>query len=162
MNAAEPDPSAITAVKRFFFALTVQDGPALWEELSEEGRAYVLNVAVRQGMDFELHSRLRQGSSSDEELTGYLENLVWGIRRDLDGIDLSHLSYEAETTDSGAVLVKFMVPLGLTLPRARNTVDSGPTESPQLDPRAVIPAGSAVLVRERGRWRITRLIPRPG
>lgn len=152
----DPATSAVQTVKRFFFAVTIGDGEAVWDELSERGRAYVLNVALQQGMDFELGSQLRQGSATSEAVGAYLDNLVHGIRRDLDGIDLSNLSYDTEAADGGRVRVRFVVPLGLTL-RKRS---DGAAMTP--DPRASIPAGSAVVAPEVGRWRIDRLVPRPG
>lgn len=157
VDRSRVDPAAIAAVKRFFFAVTIGDGEAVWDELGEQARAYVLNLAVRQGMDFELGSRLRHGQASPEEQAEYLANLVRGLQRDTEGIDLASLAYEAEVVEGGPtpadrVRVRYAVPLGLTLPARPRTPDG----------QATIPAGSVIVAREQGHWRIERLIPRPG
>lgn len=152
-----PDPSAVAVAKRFFFAVTIGDGEAVWEELGDDARAYVVNVAVQQGMDFELGSRLRLGTAGQEERAAYLGNLVWGLQHDLDGIDLADLVYEAEEIsggplEGGRVRVRYAVPLGLVSPGSRSG-DAAPAHT--------IPAGSVIVVRETGRWCVERLIPRP-
>ncbi len=152
MTTDEP----VGALKRLFFGVATSDGEAVWEELSSTARAYVLNVAVQQGMDFELGSRLRRETASDAEFAAYLENLAWGLARDLDGIELSHLDYEADPEADGRVRVRYLVPLDLAItPRG----GEGPASRPRA---AAIPAGSAILVAEDGRWRVERLVPRPG
>jgi hypothetical protein len=144
------DPGAVAVVKRFFFAVSIGDGEALWEELGEQARAYVLNVAVQQGMDFELGSRLRLGTAEPTEWEDYLANLVWGVQRDTDGIDLANLAYEGEAIENGQVRVRYAVPLGLVLPGG---TAGGTTPT--------IPAGSVITEQENGRWRVQRLVPRP-
>ncbi|CAN5397020.1 hypothetical protein BH23ACT9_BH23ACT9_15590 [soil metagenome] len=145
------DPGSVAVVKRFFFAVSIADGEALWEELGEQARAYVLNVAVQQGMDFELGSRLRLGTATQTEWDDYLANLVWGVQRDTDGIDLANLAYEGEALDDGQVRVRYGVPLGLVLPGGAAEGTRPPT----------IPAGSAITGQESGHWRVQRLVPRP-
>lgn len=151
------DPAAVAVVKRFFFAVAIGDGEAVWDELGEHARAYVLNVAVQQGMDFEFGSRLRLGEATPEERAEYLANLVWGLQRDTEGIDLAALTYDAEVIEGGPtpgdrVRVRYAVPLGLRL-SSRSATSAAPP--------AAIPAGSVIVIRELGRWWVERLIPHP-
>jgi hypothetical protein len=139
--------AALAAAEAFFAALVQRDGQALWDVLSETSRAFVLNIAVERGMDFELASRLRDGAAGDEERTTYQDELLEGILRDLRTVDLSRLAFEsaAEPHAPMQVRVRFMVSLG----------EAG-------DHLAAVPAGSLLLTLEEGTWKVERLIPRPG
>lgn len=163
----DAEDAATRTIKRFFFAVSIGDGPAVWEELSQRARAFVLNLAVQQGMDFDLGSRLRSGTATTAEVEEYQSNLTWGIQRDLEGLDLANLVYEAspeeagpggtEPSGGGQLRVRYAVPLGLTLPAGRRSDDGlGTPDTP------AIPAGSVLLSMEVGAWRVDRLIPRPG
>lgn len=147
--------AAISALKRLFFAITVDDGPAVWAAFSDQAKAYVLNLAIQQGMDFELASRLRSGFSSPEESEAYLGNLLLGLQHDLAGLDLSKLAYSVEDDHGGRYKVRYQIPLDLRL--GPNPGGGAPSA---LLP--AIPAGSAVMVHQDHGWRLDRLIPRPG
>lgn len=133
--------------REFFSAVAEDDGRRLWDLLSEDARAYVLNIAIESGMDFDQGSRLRQGTASDEEWDEYLEALVGGIRVDLRGVDLDRLTFELEREPE--------VPREV---RVHYLVEVGAGE----DAGHRIPAGSLRMVRDGGRWRVLRLVPKPG
>lgn len=141
---------ATSAVKRLFFAVATEDGEAVWEALSADAQAYVVNIAVRQGMDVDLAGRLREGSAGASERREYLDNLTRGIAHDLGGVDPTQLSYTAEEADRGRVRVRYEVRLGLVL------------RSEEGEEHVAIPAGSALVIKQSGRWLVDRLVPRPG
>lgn len=133
--------------REFFAAVSDGDGRRLWELLSEDARAYVLNIAIEGGMDFDRGSRLRQGTASEEEWDEYLTALVGGIQRDLRGVDLERLTFELrrEPEVPSVIRVHYLVEVG-----------SGDGSGHR------IPAGSLRMVREGGAWRVLRLVPKPG
>lgn len=143
----DEDAAAIrVAADRFFDAVRRRDGDALWEAFSEGARAFVLNKAMEQGLDFDLATGLRDGTASEEERARYLANLVEGIRTDLRGVDLDNLTYElSREPESDQVRVRYLV-----------EVAAGP------DGGHRIPAGSLLVVAEEEGWRVHRVIPRPG
>lgn len=142
----DDDAAAIEkAVDRFFEAVANADGDALWEVFSDDARAFVLNLAMEQGMAFDLATALRDGTASGEERSEYLTNLVEGIRQDLRGLDVDNLTYEMRSeAETDKIRVSYLV-----------EVAAGP------DGGHRIPAGSLLLVRDEGRWAVDRLIPRP-
>lgn len=142
----DDDAAAIEKVAdRFFEAVARADGEALWEVFSDDARAFVLNLAIQQGMAFDLATAIRDGSAAEEERSEYLTQLVEGIRLDLRSIDLGDLTYEMHSeAETDKIRVSYLV-----------EVAAGP------DGGHRIPAGSLLVVREQGRWVVDRLIPRP-
>lgn len=130
----------------FFTAVAEDDGRRLWDLLSEDARAYVLNIAIESGMEFDKGSRLRQGTASQEEWDEYLDALVGGIRVDLQGVDLERLTFSLhrEPEVPREVRVRYLVQVG------------GEEDGHR------IPAGSLRMIREDGRWQVLRLVPKPG
>lgn len=150
--ASEPDAGtraeAIDAAARFFAAIAAQDHDALWHEFSEDARAYVINLAVERGMDFDFGSRLREGTAGQEEFDDYARDLLAGIRADLGDLDFERLTYEVAVEPSAPdkLRVTYLVALGEAL-------GQGPS---------AIPAGSLLMSYDGARWRVDRLIPKPG
>ena len=139
---------AQAAAERFLAAIDKSDHHAVWEHFSENAQAYVLNRAVDRGMDFDLMSSIRQGTASDEELETYYQELLEGLRRDLRGVDIGRLTYEAkpEPETTRQVRVVYLLEMDVAIG----------------DQRPSIPAGSVIMAPEDGGWKVERLIPRPG
>lgn len=148
----EPEEAAsegvLGAAELFFRTVAAGDARGLWEQFSEAARAYILNLGHERGMDFDLTSRLRSGTASDEEIDDFLGDLLLGIQRDLAGVDFARLAFEskAEPEAPMQVRVNYLVRLG---------PDAG-------DLLTAMPAGSIVFSLEDDDWKIERLIPRPG
>lgn len=134
------------AADTFFGAIADGDPDGLWEAFTEDARAYVLNLAIEQGLDFDVGTAIRDGTARPEDREEYLANLLEGIRHDLRGVDLDNLTYEmAREPETDKIRLSFMVQVGV---------------GPQGGHR--IPAGSLLMAREGGIWKVDRLIPRPG
>lgn len=132
----------------FLRAVARGDGDAIWSLFSERARAFVVNRALERGMDFDLASRLRSGTATQEEVDEYRGFLAAGLQRDLGDVDVEAVELEAEpepdTTDG--VRVRYLTRLDFAVGGASQT----------------IPAGSVLLLREGDAWRVDRLVPRPG
>lgn len=139
---------ALAVAESFFNALKSGDGRALWDLFSENARNYIINIGQERGMEFELASRLRAGTASDEELDDFLADLVAGIQRDLAGLDFARLALESKVEPEAPMMVRvtFLQSLG-----------------PMIDElQTAIPAGALVLSLEDSQWRLERIVPRPG
>lgn len=150
-RSPEPEESAsegvLAAAEAFFAALAAGRARAVWEAFSDRARAYVLNLGHERGMDFELAARLRSGSASEEEMESFLQDLLAGLQRDLRGVDLSRLAFEAKAEPEAPmqVRVNYLVAIG-----------------PQVEGvQTAIPAGSLVFALEEDRWKLERIEPRP-
>jgi hypothetical protein len=139
---------ALAAAQDFFNAVARGDRSRLWELLSENARAFVLNIAMERGMDFDLGTRIRGGTATDEEMDEYLTTLLEGVRRDLRGMDLSRLVFESTAEPHAPLQVR--VTYLLQMQEAIGGIVSA------------IPAGSLIMSYEADRWRVERLVPRPG
>lgn len=150
--AFTPGPEDLTAAaaqaERFLRAVDAGDRHAVWDLFSENAQAYVLNRAVDRGMDFDLMSAIRQRTATDEQFESYLEDLLDGLHRDLKGVDVPRLRYEAKAAGepTGHIHVTYLLEMDVAIG----------------DQRPSIPAGSVVMARESGTWKVERLVPRPG
>lgn len=144
----EASAAAVAAAERFFAALAAWDHRALWEEFSEDARAYVINLALERGMDFDFAGRLREGTAGEEEFDEYARDLLAGIRADLGDVASSQLQFEAAAEPSAPdkLRITYLVAMSGALG----------------DVPAAIPAGSLLMSHDGGRWRVDRLIPKPG
>lgn len=59
----------------------------VWDLLSPVGRLAVLDVATAGGLDVALAARLRENTADAEERSGFLTDLVRGLRVDLREVD---------------------------------------------------------------------------
>lgn len=146
--ADEAGSEAIAAAGRFFSAIADSDHRALWAELGEDARNYVINLALERGMDFDFASRLRDGTAGEEEFDEYTRDLLSGLRSDISNVDLSRLAFEA-TVDPHApdqVRVTYLVQMSEAIG----------------DVRSAIPAGSLLMAHDGAQWKVERLVPRPG
>lgn len=150
-TVAPEDLSEATATaERFLGAIKEGDHRAVWSLFSELAQAFVLNRAVDRGMDFDLMSSIREGSAPDEDFDRYLEELLEGLRRDLRGVDIPRLTFEAEPqpeSTTGQIRVVYLLEMDMAIG----------------DKRPSIPAGSVIVApQDDGSWRVDSLIPRPG
>lgn len=140
---------AQAAAERFLTAIDKGDHRGVWEQFSEQARAYVLNRAVDRGMDFDLMSAIRQETASEEDLDTYYQELLEGLRRDLRAVEISRMTYEAKPEPESTtrqVRVTYLLEMDVAIGNQRPS----------------IPAGSVIMAPEDGRWKVDRLIPRPG
>jgi hypothetical protein len=139
---------AQAVAQRFLTLVGEGDHRGVWDLFSENAQAYVLNRAVDRGMDFDLMSAIRQGAASDEQFDDYLQDLLEGLRRDLRGVDLARLKFQAtpEPETAGMVRVVYLLEMDVAIG----------------DQRPSIPAGSVLVAPQEGEWKVERLIPRPG
>ncbi len=139
---------ALAVAEEFFAAVSTGDGRAVWNLFSDTAQAYIINIGHERGMDFDLASRLRAGTATDEEMNDFLGDLLAGIQHDLSGVDFPRLAFEskAEPEAPMQVRVNYLVQIG---PEAQEF-------------QTAMPAGSIVLSLQEGEWKIERLVPRPG
>lgn len=141
MSPAPVEQATATATD-FIDAIVWGDHNKVWRLLGAEGRTEVLEVATKRGMDEGLAARLAADAGSPAETNEFLVDLVNGLRAELAGNDLDHLTYEvneAETTAERAAIVMHV----------------------QLHPLlgGTLPVGTLYLGTEGGEWRVERLIP---
>jgi len=146
MEIASDEP--LKAAERFFQALAADDARGLWNCFGDQARAFVLNLGLERGMDFDLNSRLRQGATTDEEFDEFIGDFLQGVRRDLRGVDIQRLAFESqvEPETTMRVRVTYLATLG----------------DPDVGIVTAVPAGSLIMVLEHGDWKIERIIPHPG
>ncbi|MFN2502986.1 MAG: hypothetical protein ABR540_01915 [Acidimicrobiales bacterium] len=142
-GAGDPTLEAATATATTFIdAVIWGEHHKVWELLGTKGRAEVLEVATKRGMDEALAERLGAGTGSDGETNEFLADLVNGLRSELAGNDLDHLSFTVDEAQSGGdrAAIVMHVPL-----------------HPNLG--GTLPIGTLELGNDGTGWRIDRLIP---
>jgi hypothetical protein len=146
MEIASDEP--LKAAERFFQALARDEARWLWDCFGEQARSYVLSLGLERGMDFDLNSRLRQGTATDEEFEEFIGDFLQGVRRDLRGVDIQRLAFESQVEPETTLRVRvtYLVTLG----------------EPGVGIVTAVPAGSLIMVLEHGDWKIERIVPRPG
>lgn len=154
MSAAEDRPGtedpegARSAAAAFFGAIDAGDARRMWDLMSHGARDFVINRALEAGMDFDLASRLREGNASEAELDEYVDELMEGLRRDLQGVDLSRLVFrvdeEAQLSSPDQLQLIYGVRLDIGIE----------------DEQAELPAGKVTMIREGGDWKLNHLRPR--
>jgi hypothetical protein len=93
-------------------------------------------------MDEGLAARLGAGTASPSEMNEFLVDLVNGLRSELAGNDLDHLTYQLDEAESEGdrAAVTMHVPL-----------------HPLLG--GTLPVGTLYLAVESGEWKVEKLIP---
>jgi hypothetical protein len=134
--------AALKTAAEFLDAIVWGEHNVVWRLIGSEGRAEVLEVATKRGMDEGLAARLRADTASPAETNEFLADLVNGLRSELAGNDLDHVTYELDEAESDEqkAVVKLHVPL-----------------HPLLG--GTLPIGTLFLVFEGGDWKVARLIP---
>ena len=133
---------AVSVAEAWIDAVVWGDHGKVWALIGVEGRTELLEVATKRGMDEGLAARLSTDAASPGETSEFLTDLVNGLRSELAGNDLDHITYEiddAESTPDRAA-VKMFVPLH---PAFGGT----------------LPIGTVFLAVEGTDWRVARLIP---
>lgn len=144
----------VEAARAFLAAVAWGEHLRVWEMLSKEGRLSVLAIAENRGMDSLLAARLREGTAGQDELDGFLTELIAGLREDLSAVDLEELSVRL---DDRGVAVTGEVSMSPQL-AVRVVLEA-------LLPQALggaVPAGVLVLSCSGDRWLVDRLVPAMG
>ena len=129
--------------RAFVHAIVWAEHTTLWDLLSAHGQAAALSVAVRNGLDRVVASRIRDGLADPVERDRFLQQLVGGLRRDLRSVELTELTVGVCGHGSdGTVTVEMQ----------------SPSRLPGTD---AWPAGRLILSRDPDRgWLVDRLEPR--
>lgn len=137
-----PVDEAVGVADVFVDAIVWGDHNKVWALIGNDGRAEVLEVATKRGMDEGLAARLQSDTGSPAETNEFLADLVNGLRSELAGNDLDHITFELEPDESRGdrAAVKMLVPL-----------------HPLLG--GTLPIGTVYMGAEDGAWRVERLIP---
>lgn len=130
----------------FIHAVAWGEHHDVWSLLGREGRHSVVRIATNRGLDPAVAARLRDGTALPAERDVFLADLVNGLRNDLIGIDLDTLGF---VDDPAPEPDRCRVILTTPMPAA-------------LDPAGGLPVASVELALEGDRWRVERLLPRPG
>lgn len=133
---------ATTTASAFIEAVVWGEHNKVWELLASSGRTEVLEVATKRGMDEALAERLGSGTGSPAETNEFLTDLLNGLRSELAGNDLDHLSFELDATRSGGGRAKVVMHVPL---------------HPGLG--GTLPIGTIDLATEGSAWRVERLVP---
>jgi hypothetical protein len=144
----EASEGALQTAEQFLLTVAAGDARKMWDLFSETAQAYIIGLGHERGMEFDLASRLRTGSASEEEWNTFLTTLFRSIQHDLSGLDFSRLIFEskAEPEAPMQVRVNYLVRLG-----------------PEMEGmQTAIPAGSLLLSFQYDQWKVERVIPRPG
>lgn len=138
---------ALAAAEAFLAAIEASDAHTVWSMFSGTAQAFIINLGVQRGMDFDLSSRLRAEVATTDETEVFLGDLLSGLQRDLAGIDLERVAFESKASPEAPmqVRVNLLVQLG-----------------PQIgEMQTAIPAGAIVLSLEEESWKVERLITAP-
>lgn len=141
MTAGRADGAAETA-EAFMAALAWGEHTTVWELLTPDARAAVLDLATRRGMDALLAARLREGTAGTDERDEFLADLLHGLRKGLAGVELDSVrcvAGESGTTVDGSVVVHLIADVPAELGGG-------------------VPVGRIELVPDdRGRWAVVRI-----
>lgn len=139
--------SATGAAERFLNAIFEADTDLIWDLFSAAAREHVVARGMRRGLSADLGRALLEGTAEDMERAEFMGDLLGGLQRDLETVDLSRVHVEpiGESFDASQETVvfyeRFIVAVG-----------------PPLEP---LPVGSIELVRVDGKWMVDRLVPGP-
>lgn len=140
--------AALAAVERFFMSVLYGDRQALWDMFSAGARQFIIRRGVGRGLDPSLGATVSDGRTEGEAAEAFLSELLLGIRKDLEHVNLADLAFDsvAEPHAPLQVRVTYLQTLGVTTGLAI----------------PAFPAGSLILILEDNEWKVERLVPRPG
>lgn len=131
----------------FLAAIERGDPVTVWDAFSIGAQRFVVDRGIRRGLSPAAGMSILDGSADPHFHRQFLDDVLAGLRRDLEGVRLRLVVIgDTKTLDAPRVKVtyleRFDVPVG-----------------PPLEP---LPVGSVELVHEQGVWKVDKLIPRPG
>lgn len=106
------DHDPVEVAERFVEAIVWGQHTMVWDLLSRTGRDATLSVALTNGLDRVVATRISDDVADPNERDGFLEQLLRGLRRDLRSVDLTHLQVEpsASVQVDGTVLLRLSCP----------------------------------------------------
>ena len=133
----------VGAAERFLLAVLYGDRRAMWGMFSRAARQYIVDRGVKQGLDPALGQELLAGTASEHEQELFLTDVLYGLRKDLEHVDLSALALDAVAELHGPLQMRvtFLQALGS---------DLGP-------PLPAFPAGTLLMSFEEEQWKVERL-----
>ncbi len=143
--ASDACAESVRAAEQLIIAVYRGDAASAWNSFSSAAQSAIINRGIRAGMAADIGARLLADIADDGEWAGFLTDLLDGLRKDLEHLDMRRLVMEAEPEAPSRVRVLYL----------QEIVAAGPSVPP-------LPAGSLVVGRERREWKIDRLVPRPG
>ena len=126
---------------RFIQAIAWGEHVVVWEMLSEAGREHVLEAGARRGLDPLQAQRIRQGTSPQEELDGFLTGLVHGLRVDFAAVPIDEVRAKESAVPEGPESVEVAL------------------ECPASFGDGFWAAGSIELSLSEDTWRVDRVHP---
>jgi hypothetical protein len=133
------DPASIA--ERFVQAIVWGEHLTVWAMMSEAGREYVLEAGARRGLDPLQAQRIRQNSSSQDEVDSFLTGLVHGLRVDFSAVPLDEVRAGSQPIQVGADVVEVPLHCPATFGEGRWA------------------AGSIMLSRSDDSWMVDRVKP---
>lgn len=145
---SDSNDGAAVVAGQFLEAIYEGDSNLVWALFSADAREFIVARGVRRGLTLELGRALLDGTADEFERAEFLGDLLAGLEKDLETVDLSLVSVSEDVEDlgPGKVRVRYFEAF---------TIELGP-------PLEALPVGLVELVLEAGCWRVERLIPRPG
>ncbi len=128
--------------QRFVRAIVWGEHTVIWQLLSARGRQAALSIAVRNGLDRVVATRIQDDLTNPIEKDRFLQQLVGGLRRDLRSVELTELAIgECQVNDNGSATAALLSP---------STIPGTPPW----------PAGQLTLSNTGGLWQVDHLDPR--
>ncbi len=97
---------------RFLHAVRQRAGADMWAMLSPIARTYVLDLGERIGVPADVIGRMRIDTADEVDRARFLNDVVSGIRADLQGADLDRLEVEVFDHDRDRARVGLVQPIG--------------------------------------------------
>jgi hypothetical protein len=133
------DPASVA--ERFVQAIVWGEHLTVWAMMSEAGREYVLEAGARRGLDPLQAQRIRQNSSSQDEVDSFLTGLVHGLRVDFSAVPLDEVRAGSQPIQAGVDVVEVPLHCPATFGEGRWA------------------AGSIMLSRSDDSWMVDRVKP---
>lgn len=136
------------AAEHFLAAIKEGDPGTVWNSFSPGAKDFIISRGVRRGLPPELGNALLDGTADVLDHIEFLADLLAGLAKDLERIDMDRVVVDAQTTQlaDGRVKVVFLEEFYVEV-------------GPQLDP---LPVGSLEMVRSGRKWEVDRINPTPG
>ncbi|REK19880.1 MAG: hypothetical protein DWQ40_06180 [Actinobacteria bacterium] len=142
----ETDP--VTLAENFLRAIYEGDPGVVWSSFSASARSFIVDRGISRGLPPELGQALLDGTADVLDHVEFLADLLSGLAKDLETVDLGKVEVERTPIRLGADRVKVTFV-------ERFEIEVGP----KLEP---LPVGSLEMVASEGGWEVERLNPGPG